>query len=207
MTQGDPDIDLVHRARGGDFAAFQDLVARHERRLSPRALRILRQPQDAEDAVQETFLSVLEHLRAFREESSFHTWVVRIATNHALGLLRKRRGTVTALRDDDGDDDRAPLPHPQFIAPWEDNPEEIVKRKEVSELLGKALETLSEKYLTAFLLRDVEGVSTEETARILGISEANVRVRLNRARLFLREELTRTLGVPERRAMPSHPHG
>ncbi len=201
----DPDIHLVRRARGGDFDAFQDLVSRYERQVYTLALRILRQREDAEDVVQDTFLSVMEHLPDFREEATFHTWLVRIATNHALNVLRKRKGTLpVSSREDAGEKG---LPHPEFIAPWRDGPEAIAELKETRELLTKALEALEDKHLVVFLLRDVEGLSTEETARALGISDANARIRLFRARLTLREELTRAFGDERNRVVPSHSHG
>ncbi len=201
----DPDLDLVRRARAGEYDAFRALVEKYERELYTLAKRIVRQRQDAEDVVQETFISVMEHLASFREEALFHTWLVRIATNHALSTLRKRRGTVTVATEEDADD-RAGLPHPEFVAPWADNPEVIAGRKETGEILQKALERLDEKHLAAFLLRDVEGLSTEETARALGLSEANARVRLFRARLVLREELTRAFGDERSRVTPGHAH-
>jgi RNA polymerase sigma-70 factor (ECF subfamily) len=203
----DPDSDLVRRARGGEYDAFQALVDRHERDLYRLAMRIVRQRQDAEDVVQDTFLSVMEHLGDFREESTFRTWVVRIATNHALNLLRKRRGTVTVSPEaGHPDGEEGSLPHPEFIAPWRDNPEEIAGRKETGEVLARALGLLDEKHLAAFVLRDLEGMSTEDAARTLGISEANVRVRLFRARLALREELTRAFGDESRKVTGGHSH-
>ncbi len=203
----DPDSELVRKAKRGDYDAFQKLVSKYERRLYTLALRILRQREDAEDVVQEAFLSVMEHLEEFREESTFHTWIVRIATNHALNLLRRRKTMkrVTAEETQD-EDEEAPLPHPEFIAPWQDQPEAIANRKETQELLAGALERLEEKYLEAFLLRDVEGLSTEDTAKALGISEANARIRLFRSRLMLRELLTRTLGDEKNRLFPDHSH-
>jgi RNA polymerase sigma-70 factor (ECF subfamily) len=200
----DPDGDLVRRARKGDYDAFQALVDKYSREVYNLALRILRQQQDAEDIVQETFLSVIEHLVDFREESKFRTWLVRIATNHALNVLRKRRG-ITAMPAERGPEDEG-LPHPEFIAPWKYNPEEIADRSETREVVEKALERLDEKHLAAFVLRDLEGLSTEETAEALGISETNVRVRLFRARLVLREELTRAFGDEAGRVTGGHHH-
>jgi RNA polymerase sigma-70 factor, ECF subfamily len=200
----DPDLDLVHRARAGDFGAFQALVSRYERELYTLAVRIVRQRQDAEDVVQETLLSVMEHLEDFREESTFHTWLVRIATNHSLNVIRKRHGVITVAPGDESDE--GGLPHPQFVAPWTDNPEAIADRNETQEVLNRALAKLDEKHLLAFLLRDVEGMSTEEAARTIGISEANLRVRLFRARLVLREELTRAFGDEKGRVSLDHRH-
>lgn len=202
------DLTLLQRARQGDFAAFEEIVSRHERRIYSVVMGILHQHQDAENVVQETFLAVLEHMSDFRGESSVATWVLRIATNQALKVLRKRRGlpTVPLEMAPDQQDSYAALPHPDFIAHWRDNPEDLATRAEVRRLLDEALAELDEKYRLVFLLRDVEELSTRETAEVLGLSEANVKVRLLRARLFLRERLTRVLGDEATRLFPSHDH-
>ena len=189
----DPDHDLVSRARKGEFEAFRELLEKYQARLYTWALRIVRQEEDAQDVVQETFLSVIEHLAEFRGESTFHTWLIRIATNRALNLLRKRRSLSTVSVEDDREEGR--VPHPEFVAPWRDRPERIAEDAETQRVLSEALLGLNEKHRLVFLLRDVEGLSTRETAQTLGISEGNVRVRLNRARLHLRERLTRAFGV------------
>lgn len=208
MRTQDPDLPLVREARGGRYEAFEQLVARHERYVYTLALRIVHDVQDAEEIVQETFLSVVEHLKDYREESSFRTWLVRVATNHALKVLRRRRTHhEQSLGDADGDEEARPLPHPEFVAPWREEPENVAQRHETQELLTEAMSGLEEKYRLVFLLRDVEGFSTEETAAALGISEANVKVRLLRARLMLRERLTRTLGDPLRQVQADHDHG
>jgi RNA polymerase sigma-70 factor (ECF subfamily) len=201
--------DLLRRARQGDLSAFESLVGRYQQRVFGLAFRILGQRQDAEDVAQQTFLSVLEHLGSFRAESSVATWVLRIATNHALKVLRKRRGlpTVPLVAPPDADDSGATLPHPEYIAQWKDGPEELAQRAEVRHLLGEALNDLDVKYRLVFLLRDVEGCSVRETAEILGLTEAAVKVRLLRARLQLRERLTRALGDEATRLIPRHDHG
>lgn len=201
------DALLVQRAKAGDYGAFEQLVARYERPVYTLALRMLRRPEDAEEVVQETFLSVVEHLKGFREESSFFTWLVRIATNHALKALRRRKRveSVTAPTGQADPADEQSLPHPEFIAEWSETPDAIVLRRETQQLLAEALDTLDEKYRMVFLLRDVEGLSTEEAAGALGITVANAKVRLLRARLMLREYLTQRLGDASRQ-LP-HAHG
>ena len=198
---------LVGQARQGDLAAFESLVARHERWLYDVAFRIVRREHDAEEVVQQTFLSVIEHLKDFREESSFRTWVTRIATNHALALLRRRavRKTVP-LADDRTAEGYDQLPHPEYVASWRETPEQIASRRETRKLLDQALDDLDDKYRLVFLLRDVEGLSTAETARALEISTSNVKVRLLRARLMLRERLTRLFGDESTRVEPGHDH-
>jgi RNA polymerase sigma-70 factor (ECF subfamily) len=206
-NSADEDAPLVRLAREGDFAAFESLVAKYERRLFALASRIVGRRHDAEEVVQQTFLSVIEHLEGFREEAAFSTWLMRIATNHALALLRKRSRTVTVPmgenRSEEGYDD---LPHPDFIAQWRETPDQIASRRETRQLLMEALDTLNEKYRLVFLLRDVEGLSTEETAEALGITVSNVKVRLLRARLMLRERLTRVFGDESTRVTPHHDH-
>jgi RNA polymerase sigma-70 factor (ECF subfamily) len=203
----DDDRALVRRARTGDFAAFEALVSKYERRLYGLGIRILRHRQDAEEVVQQTFLSVIEHLDGFREEATFYTWLMRIATNHALALLRKRSSRATvSLAADGSSDSYADVPHPEFIAQWQETPDEIVARRETRQLLAEALDELDEKYRLVFLFRDVEGLSTAETAEVMGISQSNVKVRLLRARLMLRERLTRQFGDESTRVVPDHDH-
>ncbi len=205
--QADPDLDLLRRARLGDFSAFEALVSRFQQRTYGLAWHILGQRQDAEDVVQQTFLSILEHLDTFREESSVATWVLRIATNHALKILRKRRGLPTVSLDVSTDrDDEARLPHPDYIAQWREAPEVLAQRAEVRHLLEQALAELDDKYRLVFILRDVEGLSVRETAQALGLTESAVKVRLLRARLMLRERLTQALGDEATRVFPSHDH-
>lgn len=205
-STGDEDRELVHRAQKGDYSAFEGLVAKYERRLYSLALRMTRHRQDAEEVVQQTFVSVIEHIQGFREEASFYTWLMRIATNHALALLRKRSSRAMAtLREDRSNDSYEDVPLPQFIAQWRETPDNVAQRRETSQLLSEALAALDEKYRMVFLLRDVEGLSTAETAETLGITEANAKVRLLRARLMLRERLTQALGDESAQIAP-HRH-
>ncbi len=206
-TAADPDLPLVTQARAGDFAAFEQLVSRYERRLFATAYRIVGRREDAEEVVQDTFTSVIEHLPQFREESRFYTWLMRIVVNHALKLLRKnRRGTERTTDGESSSDSYSDLPHPQFIAPWHENPSVIAEHHELQRLLAGALDELDDKYRTVFVLRDVEERSTAEVAELLGISEANVKVRLLRARLQLRERITSALGDKSRQVAADHRH-
>jgi len=200
---GDSMHALALAAKAGDFSAFEALVSLNEQSIYTLAMRILRQPEDAQDVVQDTFLSALEHLGEFRGDAAFRTWLVRIATNHALKVLRRRKGRQTDVLNEK--DEEQPLPHPSFIAQWRDDPIQIAEQRETQHLLNEAMESLDEKYRLIFLLRDVEGLSTEEAASMLGISVANAKVRLLRARLMLRERLTREFGDPAARLTP-HQH-
>ena len=203
------DAELVRRAKAGDLDAFEELVGRHERQIYTLALRIVQNPHDAEDVTQQAFLSALENLAGFREEARFATWLYRIATHAALKIIRKRKGLDTVSLEEateprEGTDE---IPHPEFIADWRQSPEELVHRHETQRLLDDALAQLDEKHRLVFLLRDVEGLSVKETGETLGLSEANVKVRLLRARLQLREQLTRAFGDDLRRVVHGHhPH-
>lgn len=201
----DPDLRLFRRAQAGDFAAFEELVGRFQPRVYGLALRILGESHDAEDVVQQTFLSLIEHLGEFRGGSAVVGWVLRIAANHALKLLRKRRGLPT-VPPAAADDSYTDVPHPQYIAPWRDDPANLAERHETRELIDRALAELDDKHRAVFVLRDVEGFSVKETAELLGLSEANVKVRLLRARLALRERLTRSLGDENARVRPHSHH-
>ena len=201
------DPELVARAKAGELAAFEALTNRYERRVYSLALRMLRQQQDAEDVTQQTFLSALEHLAEFRGDAGFATWLLRITTHAALKVIRKRQGlaTVSLEAASEEADTYDTVPHPEYIADWKQSPEQLVGRNEIQRLLDEALASLDEKHRLVFLLRDVEGLSVKETAEALGLSEANTKVRLLRARLQLRERLTRTLGDPDRRLVrPPH---
>lgn len=202
------DADLVVLAKSGDFSAFEELVTRHERRLYGLALSLVRDPLDAQDVVQTSLLNALEHLADFRGDASFGTWITRIATNTALGLLARKAGHPTVSLEaaieatEEGD-----IPHPEFIADWRFDPAKAVERGQLRTILSTAIAELPEKHRMVFHLRDVEGFSVAETATLLGISEANVKVRLLRARLALRERLTRTFGDETKRLFPTHDHG
>ena len=208
ITPGISDGELVQGATTGDLGAFETLANRYEQRVYSLALRILHHEQDAEDVTQQTLLSAMENLKGFRGEASFSTWLLRIATHAALKVIRKRKGldTISLEEATEGRDNSEAIPHPEYIADWRHSPEELVHSHEVQGLLDDALARLDEKYRIVFLLRDVEGMSVKETADAMGLSEANVKVRLLRARLQLRELLTRELGDPERRVVPAHDH-
>jgi len=201
------DAELVRRAKAGELSAFEALTARHEQRVYALARRMLHNEQDAEDVTQQTFLSALENLAGFREEARFSTWLLRIATHAALKVLRKRRGLDVVSLDEatQPDPDTDHIPHPEYIADWRESPERLVQNRETRRLIEEALAELDEKHRLVFLLRDVQGLSVRETAEVLGITEVNVKVRLLRARLQLRERLTCAFGDPARRLAP-HAH-
>jgi RNA polymerase sigma-70 factor (ECF subfamily) len=181
---------LVTQAKAGNYAAFEELVNRYERKIYRLGMNITGSPEDAEDVLQDTFLKAFEHLPDFREDSRFYTWIVRIAVNEALMKLRKRRSSKEVAFDEpQGDDGEVMI---REFADWKPNPEEQYERTELEAILMDAVKALPPSFRTVFYLRDVEGLSTEETAELLSLSEGAVKARLFRARLRLREELAKT---------------
>src|SRR6202161_2853723 len=181
--------DLVAKAREGDAAAFNRLVTQYERKIFRLAKHITQNDEDAEDVLQETFMKSFEHLGDFHGQSKFYTWIVRIAVNESLMKLRKRKSDRTVPLDeplDTGEDTVV-----REIAVWDENPEQQYSREELAKILDEAVEDLKPAFRTVFVLRDIEELSTEETAQALGISVPAVKSRLLRARLQLREKLTR----------------
>ena len=180
---------LVAEAKAGSYAAFEELVSRYEKKIYRLALNITGSPEDAEDVLQESFLKSFEHLPEFREDSRFYTWLVRIAVNEGLMKLRKRRtGREVPIEDAVGEDGEV---MPREFTDWKPNPEQLTAQAEMERILQDAARTLSPAFRTVFHLRDVEGLSTEETAELLNISVGAVKARLFRARLRLREELSK----------------
>lgn len=201
----DEDTPLVMRAKKGDFEAFEMLVNRHEKRLYTLAMNILRSREDAQDVVQSTFLSALEHLNDFQKKSSFLTWITRIASNTALIILRTQGNHKNILLDEAAtENEEGMIPHPDYIADWRGNPSKLLEQHELQTILDKAIDALAKKHRLVFMLRDVVGMSIAETANNLGISTANVKVRLLRARLALREILTRQFGDEGKRFFHKH---
>ena len=168
------------------MAAFEELVKRYDRRLLRIAQHLTHNREDAEDAVQEAFLKAFQHLGEFREQSKFSTWLIRITLNQSLMKLRKRRPEVSI--DDDIHSDEGSLP--MDVADWAPNPEELYRANELRQILHEALEKLGPGLRIVFVLRDVEGLSLEETTEALGLSLTAVKARSLRARLQLRERLT-----------------
>ena len=203
------DAALVRAARSGDMGAFETLVSRHERRIYSLARRITGSIEDAQDVTQQTFISALRGLPTFRETASFSTWLTSIAAHAALKVVRKRYGLQTQSLDAaTTPDDSGRIPHPEFIADWRETPDQLLQRTETRHLLDTAISGLDLGHRAVFLLRDVEEFSVRDTAKALHISEANVKVRLLRARLHLREKLTRVFGDETRRYKPAaHDHG
>ncbi len=189
---GEPANDetiLVDAARGGDVGAFEQLVKRYDRNVFRIAQHITQNREDAEDVVQDAFLKAFQNLGQFQGQSKFYTWLVRIAVNEALMRLRRRRPERMVSIDEDVKTEEDSIP--REIADWAPNPEQLYNQGELKEILQKTIQGLPASFRTVFVLRDVEGLSTEETAAALGLSIPAVKSRLLRARLQLRDRLTR----------------
>jgi RNA polymerase sigma-70 factor (ECF subfamily) len=180
---------LVERARSGDTEAFTRLVEKYERKIYRLAKHITQHDEDAEDVLQETFMKSYSNLDSFQGQSKFYTWLVRIAVNEALMKLRKRKSDRTVSLDEPHETEEDTVT--REIAVWEDDPEQRYSREELRDILDRAVDSLKPGFRTVFVLRDIEELSTEETAEALGISVPAVKSRLLRARLQLRERLTR----------------
>ena len=180
---------LVERARAGDAQAFTRLVERYERKIYRLAKHITQNDEDAEDVLQESFMKAYSNLDSFQGQSKFYTWLVRIAVNEALMKLRKRKSDRTVSLDEPHETEEDTVT--REIAVWEDDPEKRYSREELRDILDRAVDSLKPGFRTVFVLRDIEELSTEETAEALGISVPAVKSRLLRARLQLRERLTR----------------
>jgi len=180
---------LVAQSREGDMRAFGELVRRYEGKIFRLAQHVTQNREDAEDVLQETFMKAYEHLDQFKGNSKFYTWILRIAVNQALMKLRRRKTDKSVSLDeqiDTGEDTVV-----REIAAWGEDPEQRFSREELGEILDSAIESLEPPYRSVFVLRDIEELSTEETAEALNLSVPAVKSRLLRARLQLREKLTR----------------
>jgi RNA polymerase sigma-70 factor (ECF subfamily) len=183
------ELSLVQAAKKGDVGAFGELVKRYDRNVFRIALHITQNREDAEDVVQDAFLKAYENLEQFQGQSKFYTWLVRIAVNEALMKLRRRRPERMVSLDQDVQTEEDSMP--REVADWSPNPEQLYNQAELRDILGKTIQGLPPSFRTVFVLRDVEGLSTEETAQALELSVPAVKSRLLRARLQLRERLNR----------------
>jgi len=172
LSESAEESKLIAQAQKGDKNAVSKLVNKYSPRIYAIAFRLMQNDEDAEDVLQETFIIMLNKLDTFQGKSTLYTWLYRVATNVALGKLRKKKN-ISSLE----------------FADWPDHLEEKFDSEEFRECLDKAIKQLPDHYRAVFILRDLEGHSTKNTASILEISEANVKVRLMRARLYLRDQM------------------
>ena len=188
------ELALVRAAKAGDISAFEQLVKRYDRSIFRLAQHITQNREDAEDVVQEAFLKAYQHLPGFQEQSKFYTWLVRIAVNESLMKLRRRRADKTVSLDQEIETEDNSMP--REVADWSPNPEQVYGQAELNAILAKTIGGLPGGFRTVFVLRDIEGLSTEETAEALQLSVPAVKSRLLRARLQLRERLNRYFKKP-----------
>lgn len=179
---------LVAAAKAGDVSAFETLVSRYERKIFRLTQNITQNREDAEDTMQEAFLKAYEHLGEFQGHSRFYTWLVRIAVNQALMKLRRRRPNQVSL---DEEVDTGEETMPREVEDWGPSPEERYGQTELSGILSGVIAELEPPFRIVFQLRDIEELSTEETAEALGLSIPAVKSRLLRARLKLRQKLNK----------------
>ena len=184
----DDEPQFVAAAKAGDISAFETLVGRYEHKIFRLTQNITQNREDAEDAMQEAFLKAYEHLGEFQGNSRFYTWLVRIAVNQALMKLRKRRPNLVSLDEEvDTGEDMVP----REVEDWGPSPEERYEQTELGQILSTVIGELEPGFRIVFQLRDIEELSTEETAEALGLSVPAVKSRLLRARLKLRQKLNR----------------
>jgi RNA polymerase sigma-70 factor, ECF subfamily len=183
---------LIRRIRDGEHALFYELIRPYERRVYSAAFSILQNQADAEDVAQEAVLKAFKHIGQFRAEARFSTWLIQITVNEA--RMRRRKEHAHMIEPISGREDEEGNYTPRDFADWREIPSETLERKEVRQKLAEALASLGEIYRDVFVLRDVQHLSIEETAKYLGISTASVKTRLLRARLMLRDLLSPGLG-------------
>ena len=182
------EAELIRRVCQGDKEAFYGLVRPYERAVYVAAVSILNNPADAEEVAQEAVLKAFTHLAEFRAEAKFSTWLIQITINESRSRLRKDRRHLYESIDEPRTDEEGDY-SPKDFADWREIPSETLKRDELRNALKRALASLPLKYREVFILRDIQNLSIEETAEILGISEGNVKTRLLRARLQMRDAL------------------
>lgn len=182
-AQAPTDQELVRRAQMDDDRAFGELVGRYESKVYSLSLRMLRNPEDAEDVLQDTFLRAYRGLKSFQGNSTFSTWIYRIAANSALMRLRKKQLPTVSIEDADERDT------PLNIVDWKPGPVEQLLTEETREIMEQAIEALPPEFRQVFILRDVEELSNAEVAEVLDLSVAAVKSRLHRARLKVRNRL------------------
>ena len=174
---------LIEEAKAGDKKALTELVKKYEQTIYNFAFKICRDPARAENIMQETFFSMIKSLHQFDGKSKLSTWLYRIVSNHCLMEVRKKKNRFVSLENDDD------LVEDKYVADWKSLPYKTVENVELRKILDNAIKKLSPDYRIVFLLRDVEGLSTEETGKITELSVPAVKSRLHRARAFLRKEI------------------
>ncbi len=186
-TMNEEEQTLLQALHRGERRACDDLVERYSRQVYNIALRLTNRPEEAEDVLQETFINACRGAENFEGRSSLGTWLYRIATNNGLMHLRRRQLDIVPLEP--GPEETEEEFWPVHFHDWSRNPESLVMTAELRRVMAEAVELLPPTLRAAFVLRDLEGLSTQEAAESLGLTPGNLKVRLHRARLMLREQL------------------
>jgi len=182
------EAQLIEEAQAGNRKSLAELVKLYEKTVYNFSFKICRDPEKAENTMQETFLSMIKSLHQFDGKSKLSTWLYRIVANHCLMDLRKKKQNFVSLDDDESD-----VPDGALIPDWGGIPSNIAENNELKRILDDAINKLSPEYRVVFILRDVNGLSTEETGKITDLSVPAVKSRLHRARSFLRNEISKAL--------------
>jgi len=185
----DKDFDLIQDINSGQVDKFHDLVKRYEQKLYNFSLRMCRDHSDAEDMVQETFLNVFRYLKDFRYETKFKNWLYKVATSTCIKKMRKSKFAPEKELSLDEFLPNDEAEKPDHVPEWALLPLDKLLNEELAGAINRGILSLPKKYRMVMLLRDIEGFSTAETAQILNLSPTNVKVRLHRARLYLRDKL------------------
>lgn len=183
------ETELIQRAQKGDNLALTELVEEHQQTIYNVALRMCGNADDAEETLQETFLKAIQALPRFEGRSRLSTWLYRIASNQC--LMRRRRDAKAPVHFFMDEDDDPAESQPKYFIDWSYNPDDLLLDAELQQVMEAAIKELPPKLRIVFIWRELEGLSTAETAKVLDISESAVKVRLHRARLQLREQLSR----------------
>ncbi|HHW32327.1 MAG TPA: sigma-70 family RNA polymerase sigma factor [Clostridiaceae bacterium] len=182
---------LLDRAKNGDVVAFEELIEKHQKKVFNLALRMLGNHEDAYDIAQEVFIKVYKAIKNFKEESSFSTWIYRIATNTCLDELRRRKNKNIVYIDEDIKSEDSDMK--RQLEDSGPTPDLITEKKEIKRIIYNAIEKLPDQHKSALILRDIQGFSYEEIARILECPEGTVKSRINRGRKTLKEMLEKKL--------------
>ncbi len=188
------ETEIIEKAQSGDRQALQNLIKKYEQTVYNFSFKICRNKEKAENTMQETFLSMVKSLNQFSGNSKLSTWLYTVVSNHCLMLARSQKKYEYTPIDDDN-----ALIDEKDVADWSVSPGRVTENNELKELLDNAISKLEPEYRIVFLLRDVEGLSTEETGEIVKLSVPAVKSRLHRARAFLRNELNKSLGHENRK--------
>jgi RNA polymerase sigma-70 factor (ECF subfamily) len=201
-VSGRDEMQMIASILEGDVEQYHALIRPYERRVYRMALSFMKNEFDAEDVAQEAFLKAFRNLRKFRGEAKFSTWLISITLNEARGRLRRQ--SVVRMESLDEPPEEGGHVSPALLRDWREVPSEALERKEIREMLRAAIKSLSPIYREVVLLRDVEELSTEETATALTISTTVVKVRLHRARIMLQKQLAPQLksANPKKRWLP-----